>query len=302
MCDIWKIDTVEEISAMDLERYWKDIIDLRVRWVVFSGGEPLMHTDLFRLSRRLRESGIRTTALSTGLLLSKRAADLVGGLDDAIVSLDGPAEVHDRIRRVPRAFALLSNGVQKVHALAPGFPIGARCTVQRENFRSLRDTMRAARELGLCSVSFLAVDMTSTAFNRPEGWTSDRQREVALSSENLPILEEEIESLIEEAAMYPGFVLETPEKLRRIVHHFRAHLGFAEPIAPRCNAPWVSAVMESDGTVRPCFFHAPIGNAKEQGLAEVLNSARAIAFRESLVVAENPICSRCVCSLYHLRE
>ena len=58
-----------------------------------------------------------------------------------------------------------------------------------------------------------------------------------------------------------GFVLENPDKLRRIVHHFRAHLGLAEPVAPRCNAPWVSAVIESDGTVRPCFFHEPIGNA-----------------------------------------
>ena len=42
---------------------------LGVRWVVFSGGEPLMHSDLFRLSDRLRESGIRTTILTTGLLL-----------------------------------------------------------------------------------------------------------------------------------------------------------------------------------------------------------------------------------------
>lgn len=106
-----------------------------------------------------------------------------------------------------------------------------------------------------------------------------------------------MESLIAE---YPadGFILEAPQKLRRIVAHFRAHYGLAPHIAPRCNAPWVSAVVESSGDVRPCFFHAVIGNTAGTTLGEVINGPRAIAFRESLHVADNPICQRCVCSLY----
>ncbi|HYM11884.1 MAG TPA: SPASM domain-containing protein, partial [Bryobacterales bacterium] len=72
----------------------------------------------------------------------------------------------------------------------------------------------------------------------------------------------------------------------------------AEPVAPRCNAPWVSAVVESDGTVRPCFFHQPVGSVRGRGLREVLNSPQAVEFRRSLDVSTNPICRRCVCSLY----
>src|SRR5207248_11086192 len=92
--------------------------------------------------------------------------------------------------------------------------------------------------------------------------------------------------------------LESPDKLRRIAHHYRAHIGLAEPAAPRCNAPWVSAVIESDGTVRPCFFHEPIGSVAQQSLLEVVTGPRAIEFRNALNIAENPICRRCVCSLY----
>ena len=101
-------------------------------------------------------------------------------------------------------------------------------------------------------------------------------------------------------AAYPGdgFVLETPDKLRRIVDHFRAHRGLGPHQAPRCNAPWVSAVVESGGDVRPCFFHGPFGNLSGVTLGAVLNGPQAIAFRENLRVAENPICQRCVCSLY----
>jgi len=295
MCDIWKLDTREEISAAELERHLADIEKLRVEWVVFSGGEPLMHSDLFRLSAMLRVRGIRTTMLSTGLLIERFASRIVEHIDDVIVSLDGPPKVHDQIRRVPRAFEHLAAGVRAVHALKPDFPIAARCTVQKANHSLLRETAASAQSIGLRSISYLAADVTSTAFNRPEGWTDGRVAPVALTSEELPQLEREIECLIEEWSA-GGFIVEPPEKLRRIAAHF----GPSEPVAPRCNAPWVSAVVETDGTVRPCFFHRPIGRLNGQSLIEVLNGPEAIAFRQRLDVARDPTCRRCVCSLFRV--
>ena len=294
MCDIWKIADAREIGADELERHLADMERLGVEWVVFTGGEPLMHSDLFCLSTMLRGRGIRTTILSTGLLLEPNAARIVERTDEVIVSLDGPAEIHDEIRRVPGAFARLVKGVETVHRLSRAFPISARCTVQARNAARLRATVQAARDMGLRSVSFLAADLSSTAFNRSVEWPADRQSTVA---PELAALESEVESLI---AGYPadGFILESPEKLRRIVAHFRAHYGLAPHIAPHCNAPWVSAVVESNGDVRPCFFHAVIGNTAGTTLGAVLNGPQAIAFREGLQVADNPICQRCVCSLY----
>jgi molybdenum cofactor biosynthesis enzyme MoaA len=55
MCDIWKVTTAQEMTATDLERHLADIESLGVEWVVFTGGEPLMHSDLFRLCRMLHE-------------------------------------------------------------------------------------------------------------------------------------------------------------------------------------------------------------------------------------------------------
>ena len=296
MCDIWKTSDSAEISAADLQRHAADIESLGVRWVIFSGGEPLMHSDLFRLCAILRPLGVRLTILSTGLLLARHAHNIVEHLDEVIVSLDGPPEVHNRIRRVAGAFESMSEGIRELRQLRPNFPIAGRCTVQRQNCTSLNATVHTARELGLNSISFLAADLSSTAFNRPQVWSADRQAEVGLTSGEVPALEREIEAMIESNAG-SGFVLESPEKLRRILHHFRAYLGLTEPVSPRCNAPWVSVVIESDGTVRPCFFHEPIGNTTGRTLIEVLNGPRAVEFRESLRVAENPVCRRCVCSL-----
>jgi Fe-coproporphyrin III synthase len=289
MCDIWKVTTADELTAADLARHLDDIERLGVEWAVFTGGEPLMHSDLFRLCRMLGERGVRTTILSSGLLLERHAAAIVAHANDVIVSLDGPAEVHNAIRAVPRAFEMLAVGVHAIQRIEPAFPIAARCTVQARNAAHLRATVEAARGLGLRSISFLAADVDSTAFNRSQPWPVERQSGIVPDG---AVLEAEIEALV--AAGDP-FVVESPEKLRRIAAHFRAD---GAHVAPRCNAPWVSAVVEANGDVRPCFFHSPIGNAAEASLAEVLNSPRGIAFRESLDVAENPVCRRCVCSLY----
>jgi Fe-coproporphyrin III synthase len=297
MCDIWKTTDAREISAAELERRLADIERLGVEWTVFSGGEPLMHSDLFQLARPLRCRGIRVTILSSGLLLERYAAEIVETVDDVIVSLDGPPSVHDEIRGVARAFEQLAAGVRAIHRRAPAYPIRARCTVQARNAAHLRATVDTACQLGLRSISFLAADLSSSAFNRPAPWPSERQAAVAPC---LSTLETEIEALID---AYPTgeFIVESKEKLRRLVGHFRACRGLESHVAPRCNAPWVSAVVEPTGAVRPCFFQPPIGNLADGTLAEVINGPAAVSFRERLDVAADPICRRCVCSLYRAR-
>jgi MoaA/NifB/PqqE/SkfB family radical SAM enzyme len=285
MCDIWKRDTAQGITLAQLEAQLESIEKLGVEWVVFTGGEALMHPDLHGLCSPLRERGIRLTLLSSGLLLERYASQIIEDFDDLIVSLDGPAPVHDRIRRIDRAFSRLRAGVERIGASRPGFPMGARCTVQRENSAALFDTWRAAHEIGLHSISYLAADLTSGAFDHRPGTVPDIAPDPAL-------LDEEVDRLIATGEC-GGFIAETPAKLKRIVSHFRGEFE-----SPPCNAPWVSAVVEADGLVRPCFFQPPIGRLTAgTTLRDVLNGPQAIAFRQQLDIATNPLCRRCVCSL-----
>jgi MoaA/NifB/PqqE/SkfB family radical SAM enzyme len=300
MCDIWKIRESKEITPELLETQVDSFRKLGVRWVVLSGGEPQRNPQLCALAGMLRDLGIRVTLLTAGTLLSAEAELLVAAIDDVVVSLDGPASVHNRIRRIPRAFELLVEGVQALRHFRPEIVIRARCTVQRENHARLCATLRSAKEHKLDSISFLAVDAVSDAFNHPQGWTQRNADSVTLDAQQVDILEREIEDLIHDyrSDMDSGFVVESPAKLRRIVQQFRVYLGQAQPVAPRCNAPWVSAVVDAEGAVRPCFFHPAFGNIRDHSLEEVLNSPQALRFRSELDIASNPICRRCVCSLH----
>jgi MoaA/NifB/PqqE/SkfB family radical SAM enzyme len=232
-------------------------------------------------------------------LLQKKADIVVSGFDDIIISIDGPPDVHNRIRRVSDAFQTIQKGVMEVRARWPRMPISCRTTVQKLNHTHLRDTVSAARSLGLDSISLLAADVSSAAFNREERWAPERQNEIALSRAELSELEEELELMIQmhQEDIDQGFIVESNVKLRRIGARFREHIDGTPPKAPICNAPWVSAVIEVDGSVRPCFFHPSIGNAHQLTLEEALNTETALSFRSRLKIASDPTCQHCVCSL-----
>ena len=299
MCDIWKTRENKTFGVADLRPQLDSIRRLGVRWIVFSGGEPLMNPELPQLCAILRTDGMRLTLLTTGLLLKKYASEVAAAFDDVIVSLDGPPVIHDMIRRVNGAFELLRDGVGTLKEMRPDIRMTARSTVQKANHRYLFDTARTAKNLGLGGISFLAVDVSSSAFNRALVWPRERQAETALSLPELSALETDIEVLIRDAApeLGPGFIAESPEKLRRIGRHFRMLLGLEPPQAPPCNAPWVSAVLEVDGSVRPCFFHPAFGKLQNGSLEEVLNGPKALDFRGNLDVESNSVCGKCVCSL-----
>lgn len=300
MCDIWKERDTKALSPRDVERLLPDLVRLGTRRVVLSGGEPLMHPDLFGLVAPLRAAGLGLTLLSSGLLLERFAGPVATAFDDVVVSLDGPFAVHDAIRGVPGAFERLRRGVAALRR-EPAVPsISGRCTVQRANLAHLRGTVAAARAIGLDRVSFLAADTASLAFGRAAGWDAPDRARVAPDADDLAALGEELDRLEAEHAkdLASGFVVEGAAKLRaRLLDHFRA-IGTGGPFpAATCNAPWVSAVVEADLSVRPCFFHPAYGRLEADGLASVLNGEVALGFRRGLDVARDPVCLRCPCRL-----
>ena len=300
MCDIWKANrNGYTLAPTDLEAHLGDFRRLRVRRVVLSGGEALMHPNLFALCAVLKTLDIKITLLSTGLLLKRYAAETVQGCDEVIVSLDGSRAVHDAIRRIPRAFDQLAEGVAALKALDPGFRVTARCVVQHANYADLPHLIDAAREMGLDQLSFLAADVSTEAFNRPTPWGDERAAEVALSPEEAAAFAQVVEEMIGDYAadFASGFIAESPEKLRRLPRYFAALHGTGDFPETHCNAPWVSTVIEADGTVRPCFFHRPLGNIHEQPLEAILNAEPAQAFRRTLDVKRNALCRKCVCTL-----
>jgi Fe-coproporphyrin III synthase len=297
-CDIWKDKSRRELSATDVARWADEWAALGVKEVILTGGEALMHTDLFGLADPIRAKGIELTLLSTGILLKKHAARVAEYFDAVVVSLDGPPEVHDEVRRVPRAYALLAAGIGAVRAVDPTFRFQAKCTVHRYNFRHLPETVRTAQQLGMNSLSFAPADVTSEAFNRAGGWDAERQDDLVVAADELPDLAAELDRMFTECAdAFGPLIRRSPEQIRTyVLDYYRGFHQAREYPEVSCDLPWSSAVIEVDGTVRPCFFQGAYGNIHEAGsLAEVLNAPEAVRWRAELDVNTDPTCRRCVC-------
>jgi len=300
MCDIWKANhDKREISIDDLERHVADIRRLRVQRVMLTGGEPLLHGNLWALCDRLQDIGIRITLVTTGLLLAPHAASIARSIDEVVVSIDGPPDLHDSIRRVRGGFERIARGVQSLRERSSSLAVIARSVVQRANYAQISRTIESIASLPIDRVSFLAADVTSPAFNRPEPWDRARKAEIALSADDLEPFAAEIVNVRQRCAgpLSRGFVKGGMPALQRIHDYYAAHNGQRPFPVVRCNAPWTSAVLEADGGVRPCFFHAPYQAAGDSTLTGVLNTAQAMAFRQSLRTGVNATCERCVCSL-----
>lgn len=115
-CDIWEQPS-PMIDLADAERNLDDLQRLGVRIIDFTGGEPLLHTQLHELLAMAKERGFLTTITTNGLLYPKRAEQIAGLVDLLHFSIDSsvPAE-HDASRGV-RCFDKLMESIEVALAL-----------------------------------------------------------------------------------------------------------------------------------------------------------------------------------------
>jgi MoaA/NifB/PqqE/SkfB family radical SAM enzyme len=297
MCDIWKDNkNLRQLTEADVSGLMISLKKLAVKHVAMSGGEALLNPNFFKLCAILKKELISITLLTTGLTLKKHATSLLEWVDEVIVSLDGDEPLHDAIRHVPGAFHKLKEGVQTLKSLNPQYRIKARTVIHRLNFRNLLNIIREAHEMGVDQISFLPADVSSQAFNRDTPWDTPKQNELLVARHELMELLEVL-SMIPKKYFDDRFIAESPQKIKQIYQYYAAFYRLSPFPFKKCNAPWVSTVIEADGAVRPCFFHDVIGNIRDQPLTDILNSKPAINFRKQLDVAANATCVKCVCSL-----
>jgi MoaA/NifB/PqqE/SkfB family radical SAM enzyme len=301
MCDIWKDNkNLKQLSEHDISRLLTSLKKFGTQQVVMSGGEALLHPNFFKLCEILNNAGVKVSLLTTGLSIKANADMLLRYVDDLIISLDGDEPLHDAIRNIPKAFQKLKEGVEHIKSIRPGYRITARTVIHRLNFRNWAAIIDSAKQMGIDQISFLPADVSSHAFNRQTAWAEPKQDEILISEKELSELQEVIYDIIttHKTDFESRFIAESSQKIQDIYQYYAAFYNLNPFPYKKCNAPWVSTVVEADGSVRPCFFHDTIGNIHDAALHDILNSDTAIRFRKDLDMSTNTTCVKCVCSLH----
>lgn len=138
-----------------------------LKLVSFSGGEPLLHPELGKI---IKKAGASFPAAALVLLTSLYDADrlwpLLRSLPSPLAgrlhigsSLDGPQQVHDRMRGRPGAFARLAKNHARLKKEFPRLSTGFTFTATRVNAAAFYAAWLEAKELGApLGVQFLAAN------------------------------------------------------------------------------------------------------------------------------------------------
>lgn len=168
-CEWWKTErpelpTKKALAAIDA------VCSLGVPFFDLSGGEPLLRKDLSALARRAASHGCLVSMNTNGTLLNeKRLSEMVDILDLVVVSLDGPKNVHDKIRGVPGTY---DKAIKAIRLLkAQGIKVGINSVVTPWNIDVLPNFIEELRN----QVDFAQIQPIHPYPPPPENLPSDKQ-------------------------------------------------------------------------------------------------------------------------------
>ncbi|MBI2472115.1 MAG: radical SAM protein [Planctomycetes bacterium] len=297
--------TVDELkSIIDEVKFYGPNITL-------FGGEPLLYREWTNLVRHIKEAGLRCNIITNGMLLEKNAEEIVRlGVNEIIFSLDGPREIHDKIRGSEGIFDKAMNGLRAVNAWKEKkgcrIPlISISSTIFETNYLHLDKIADVAEDIQASSITFhhLIFLNRQTYAHHNEIFTHLFNTTCldwrGFVREALPNID--VEKLIS--------IMNTIKKRNsRTLIHFYPNLTEAEirqyytdfnfkpsSYKHRCISPWMVAYIFPDGSVRPCqSLNYVAGNVKEDSFKNIWNNQKYLRFRS--ITKKNklyPVCYRC---------
>ncbi len=116
--------------------------------ICLTGGEPMLHPDLYRIIERARELGFLCGMTSNATLMDVSTAARLkqSGLQSISVSLDGTEELHDSFRGKTGAFANAVQGIRNLVEIG-GIVTQITTVFHKGNFHLLADMFRLADAL-----------------------------------------------------------------------------------------------------------------------------------------------------------
>ncbi len=127
----------DELSTDVIFKTMDDLKAFRVPVLILSGGEPLLHPDIFKISKRAKEMGFYVGLSTNGTLINKDMINDIKAMnyDYVGISIDGIGETHDHFRRKKGAYDASINAIRLCRD--NDIKIGIRFTLTQDNAHEL---------------------------------------------------------------------------------------------------------------------------------------------------------------------
>jgi len=127
------IDFPNELDTETIFNVMDDLKDFKVPVLILSGGEPLLHPDIFKISQRAKDKGFYVALSSNGTLITEDNIQEIAAINYQYVgvSLDGIGATHDTFRQQEGSFDAAIKGIHLCQQ--HGIKAGIRYTLTQDN-------------------------------------------------------------------------------------------------------------------------------------------------------------------------
>ena len=254
----WKneLSTQEALKALDI------LADAGVTALAFSGGEPLMRKDFFKIASKANEHGMFVSVATNGTLLTKRNVKKLKecGVGFVQISLDGDKKHHEMFRGVEGIFEKVVDGIK--NAVSEGITTCISTTATKLNYNAVFKVMDLAEELGV--EWFMLFNYIPTGRGEFEIDLDAEEREILLK-ELWRRLNSTSVNFMSTAPYYARIAVQQKSDVMP-THFYNANLEgmYLAEFIGGCGAGRFYIAMKANGDIQPCvFFPLKLANIRE---------------------------------------
>jgi radical SAM protein with 4Fe4S-binding SPASM domain len=277
----------DELTTDEAKRFIDDLAKVdEFRMLVYTGGEPLVRPDIFKLFEHSKQAGFANVIATNGTLIDEDMAFRLreSGVVGTAVSIDSSvSEVHNRIRANPNAFELAMRGMHAVKKA--GILLQINVTAMEYNFETLSELIELADNVGSGIMLMYQLVPVGRGRNIQSATLDVTENEKLLKF--LQTKQRHISTIIEPVAgpQYWPFLMKQNSKTDGVWMKM-AQQGFHG-----CAAGRGFVYIKANGDVWPCpFVEVNAGNVRERPFKSIWRDSQVFV---NLRERENTLKGRC---------
>jgi MoaA/NifB/PqqE/SkfB family radical SAM enzyme len=303
----------EEMTTAEVLALIDDIAQMGVKQITLTGGESFLRTDIFEILARVKSHGLKCCVNTNGWFLGKaQARRLVQmGVDALSISVDGPNETHDTIRRREGSFKhileSLTNLEEAKAELGKSNPsVGITCTIfalNQGNFSEVLDWLKDYKVISSVEFEYMfyterwAEEATEKLIPLPVAKKEEDQvLPFYLRDIDVDVFHAQVERTLAKGKEYKmNVAFQPPLKTKEEIG--KRFFDVTHAYVQTCFYPWKAARVNPYGDVYSCSIDVAFGNIRQKPFSQIWNGEAYRLFRRTLKQQGIfPKCTKC-CAL-----
>lgn len=303
-----------ELELITIKKLLKDLKRINTKTILLTGGEPFLHKEFIYIIQETKKYNFYCSVLSNGTIMNNEIAQVLIGeqLDVLSISLDGPEEIHNKVRNSRDSYEKIISNIsfiqdlkRKQGSLKPEIILN--CTISSLNYQNLKELIKIAADLQIKKFDFIYLFYTTPT--QEESMTQlldrneylpkpeDQKLPAYLREIDIELLQDMIRELKEYASLQKVNISFIPN-LKDQQYEDRFY-NEESSFCNKCFYPWYATRISPNGDVYPCSINVKMGNVRDDSILKIWNNSRYKSFRRILKKQKLfPTCTKC-CALQY---